>query len=153
MPPGFFLAPASRKLRPMWKTITLYAGILAVAAFALEWLQYKYVVRAYTPEVYIFLIAVAFTVLGIWAGRRLTERAPVAPFEKIIAALSSLGVTDREYEVLTLLATGCANKEIARQLDISPNTVKTHVTRLYEKLAVARRTQAVHKARELSLIP
>ena len=64
-----------------------------------------------------------------------------------------MGITEREYAVLELLATGQANKEIARELDVSPNTVKTHVSRLYEKLEVGRRTQAVQKARMLRLIP
>lgn len=137
----------------MRKTILLYGLALAVAAFALEWLQYKYVARAYAPEIYIFLIAGGFTALGIWAGRRLTARTAPGPFEKNGAALAALGVTDREYEVLTLLAAGCANKEIARRLDLSPNTVKTHLARLYEKLEVQRRTQAVQKARDLALIP
>lgn len=137
----------------MWKTIILYGAVLAIAAFALEWLEYRYVARAYATEIYIFLIAVGFTVLGVFAGRRLTERAPPGPFQKNSAALASLGVTDREYEVLSLLAEGCANKEIARRLDLSPNTVKTHIARLYEKLEVRRRTQAVHKARNLALIP
>jgi DNA-binding CsgD family transcriptional regulator len=137
----------------MRKTIIVYGLALAIAAFLLEWLQYKYVVRAYATEIYIFLIAVAFTALGVFAGRRLTERTPPGAFQKNVAALASLGVTDREYEVLTLLAEGCANKEIARRLDLSPNTVKTHIARLFEKLEAQRRTQAVQKARELALIP
>jgi len=137
----------------MGRTILVYGLSLAVAAFALEWLQYKYIARAYAAEIYIFLIAAAFTALGVFVGRRLTERAAPGPFEKNAAALSTLGVTDREYEVLTLLAAGCANKEIARRLDLSPNTVKTHLARLYEKLEVRRRTEAVHKARTLALIP
>ena len=137
----------------MRKTILLYGLALAIAAFALEWLQYRFVVHAHAAEIYLFLVAAAFTALGVWAGRRLTERTAPGPFEKNAAALAALGVTDREYEVLTLLAAGCANKEIARRLDLSPNTVKTHLARLYEKLEVQRRTQAVQKARELALIP
>lgn len=137
----------------MWKTILLYAALLAMTALALEWLQYRYVARAFAAEIYAFLNAVAVTVLGVWAGRRLTERTPPRPFQKNSAALASLGVTNREYEVLILLAEGCANKEIARRLDLSPNTVKTHVARLYEELEVRRRTQAVCKARDLALIP
>jgi DNA-binding CsgD family transcriptional regulator len=137
----------------MWKTVFLYAALLATAAFALEWLQYNYVARVFAPEIYVFLIAVGFTALGVWAGRRLTGGAPSGPFEKNVAALASLGVTGREYEVLTLLAEGCANKEIARRLSLSPNTIKTHVARIYEKLKVGRRTEAVRKARELALIP
>lgn len=143
----------SVNLRLMRKTILLYGIALAASAFALEWLQYKYVASAYAPEIYIFLIAAACTALGVFVGRRLMERAAPGPFEKNGAALAALGVTDREYEVLTLLAAGCANKEIARRLDLSPNTVKTHLARLYEKLEVQRRTQAVQKARDLALIP
>jgi DNA-binding CsgD family transcriptional regulator len=137
----------------MGRTILFYGAGLALAAFALDWLEYRYLTRVYATELYIVLIAAGFTGLGLWAGRRLTGAAAPAPFLRNDAALRSLGVTDREYEVLGLLAEGLANKEIARRLDLSPNTVKTHVSRLYEKLEVARRTQAVQKARELALIP
>jgi DNA-binding NarL/FixJ family response regulator len=137
----------------MWKTVLLYGAALASAAFALEWLEYRYLVRAAGPQVFVFLIALGFTALGVFVGRRLTDRNRPAPFERNAAALASLGVTDREYEVLTLIARGATNKEIARQLDVSPNTIKTHVARLYQKLEVARRTEAVQKARELALIP
>lgn len=137
----------------MAKTVAFYGLLIAVAAVALEWLEYKYVTRLFATEIYIALIAALFTALGVWAGRRLTARTATGPFEKNVAALAALGITDREYEVLTLLAEGCANKEIARRLDLSPNTVKTHLARLYEKLEAQRRTQAVQKARELALIP
>jgi ATP/maltotriose-dependent transcriptional regulator MalT len=69
-----------------------------------------------------------------------------------LQALGYLGVSDREYEVLTLLADGLSNREIAERLFVSPNTVKTHLAHLYEKLAVSRRTQAISKAKELRLI-
>lgn len=137
----------------MWRTILLYGLALGALAFALEWLQFGFVVRAQSAEIYLLAVAVAFTALGLWAGRRLSGRQSANPFEKNSAALSSLGVTDREYEVLTLLAEGLANKEIARRLALSLNTVKSHVARLYAKLGAQRRTQAVQKARELSLIP
>ncbi|NWG93190.1 MAG: response regulator transcription factor [Parvularculaceae bacterium] len=137
----------------MRKTILLYGAVIALAAIALEWLEYQYFTRVFATEFYIFLLALGFTVLGVWVGRRLTERQEPGRFEKNVAALAALGVTDREYDVLTLLAEGGTNKEIARRLDVSPNTVKTHTARLYEKLDVGRRTQAVQKARELRLIP
>jgi DNA-binding NarL/FixJ family response regulator len=60
---------------------------------------------------------------------------------------------DRELEVLLLLAAGKSNKEIARQLDVSPNTVKTHVTKLFGKLGARRRTEAILRARDLGVIP
>lgn len=57
------------------------------------------------------------------------------------------------YDVLRQLATGCSNKEIARQLEVSPDKVKTHVARLLEKLGAGRRTAAIRSAGELGLIP
>ncbi|MDZ7627509.1 MAG: response regulator transcription factor [Parvularculaceae bacterium] len=137
----------------MGRTILTYGAVLALAAFALEWLEYRYLTRLFATEIYVVAIAAGFTALGLWAGQRLTRQAPSSPFARNDAALRSLGVTDREYEVLTLLAEGCANKEIARRLEVSPNTIKSHVARLYEKLGAERRTQAVQKARELALIP
>ncbi|MEX0645262.1 MAG: response regulator transcription factor [Parvularculaceae bacterium] len=137
----------------MTRTIILYAIAIAIAATVLEWIEYKYVTRVFSTEIYVVLIAAGFTMLGVWAGRRLTAKPNAGPFEKNAAALAALGVTDREYEVLELLAAGHSNKEIARRLDVSPNTVKTHIGKLYDKLEVERRTQAVEKARSLALIP
>ena len=137
----------------MLKPILLYALALAAGAFVLQWLEYKYVAQAFAPELYIALIGIGFTGLGIWAGVRLTPKTVAAAFERNDAALKSLGLTEREVKVLELLAGGQANKEIARVLDISPNTVKTHVANLFLKLEAQRRTQAIQKARELRLIP
>jgi DNA-binding NarL/FixJ family response regulator len=137
----------------MARTVALYAFALAAGAFALEWLEYKYVTRAFATEIYIVLVALAFTGLGVWAGYRLTPKSVAAPFERNDAAAKSLGLTDRECQVLELLAAGHANKGIARTLDVSPNTVKTHIANLFQKLEVERRTQAIQKARELRLLP
>ena len=137
----------------MKRVVILYALGLAAGAFALQWLQYNYLVRAFSTEIYIGLIALAFAGLGVWAGMRLARRPASATFEKNTAAIASLGITLREQEVLGLLAAGKSNKEIADKLGISPNTVKTQVASLYQKLEVQRRTQAVQKARELALIP
>ena len=131
----------------------VYALLLAASAFALQWLQYNYIARVYTTEVYVGIVALGFLGLGLWAGTRLMPRRAAAGFERNDAALRSLGVTDREFAVLELLAAGQSNKEIARSLDISPNTVKSHVLHLFEKLEVQRRTQAIGKARELRLVP
>lgn len=137
----------------MKRTIALYASALALFAFILSWLEYKYVTRIFAGEIYLILIAVVCTALGAWAGWRLTQKSSSAPFEINKAALRSLGVTDREYETLGALAEGLTNKEIARRFGVSPNTVKTQIASLYEKLEVSRRTQAVQKARDLALIP
>ncbi len=132
--------------------ILSYALAMAGAAFALQWLEYRYVARAFSAEIYMVLIAAGFTALGVWAGHHLTRKTIQSKFTRNTAALASLGVTPREYEVLELLAAGQSNKEIARSLGVSPNTIKTHIGRLFEKLEVQRRTQAIHKAKTLALI-
>jgi DNA-binding CsgD family transcriptional regulator len=137
----------------MARTVILYAIALALAAAALEWLQYRYAARAFSTEIYIALLAAGFAALGLWVGRKLTPRPAGPGFQRNHAAIRSLGLTGRECEILDLLATGRSNKELARALGISPNTVKTHVARLYEKLEVQNRILAVEKARGLSLIP
>jgi DNA-binding NarL/FixJ family response regulator len=137
----------------MLRTVLIYGLALALGAVALQWLEYQIWARAHASEIYIALIAVAFMALGIWVGARLfrTQTQTVA-FEPNTRAQASLGITEREYEVLRLLAAGRSNKEIANQLNLSPNTVKTHIARLYEKLEAARRTQAILRARDLGLI-
>lgn len=132
--------------------VLLYGVAIAAGAFGLRWLEYLYAVRVFSTEIWIALIAFAFTVLGIWVGRRLTQPPAAEPFEPNEQALAYLGVSPRERQVLALLAEGLSNDEIAGRLFVSPNTVKTHLARLYDKLGVARRTQAVAKARELGLI-
>lgn len=137
----------------MIRTVVLYALALAIGAFALQWLEYQYFTRMFSTEIYIALIAAGFAALGVWAGIKLARRPAPETFVMNTAALASLGITRREQEVLALLAVGKSNKEIAQKLGISPNTVKTQVASLYQKLEVSRRTQAVQKARELALIP
>lgn len=136
-----------------WPLIVVYGSGLAAGAFALTWLEYRYTARQFAPELYIVLIALFFTGLGIWAGHRLTRRPAPAEFERNAAALASLGITPREFAVLEQIAAGGTNKHIARALGVSPNTVKTQVASLFSKLDVARRTEAVGKARQLRLIP
>jgi DNA-binding NarL/FixJ family response regulator len=134
------------------RTAVLYGIALATVAFLLEWLDYKHAVHAWSTEFYVGCIAVIFVALGIWVGNRLTAK-PREAFARNDAAIASLGISARECEVLEMLAAGHANKVIARRLDISPNTVKTHVARLFEKLEVASRTQAIKKARSLDILP
>jgi len=136
----------------MLRTILVYGALLAAGAFVLEWLQFRFVVRTHAIEVYVALVAAAFLGLGVWLGAKLFRRAPSAPFTPNARAQETLGISGRELEVLALLAAGQSNKEIARRLEVSPNTVKTHVTKLFAKLEVSRRTEAIQKARELGMI-
>jgi NarL family two-component system response regulator LiaR len=137
----------------MLRIVLIYGALLALGVFGLQWLEYRYLVRTYTTEVYVVLVALAFMGLGVWVGARLFRRARPAAFEPNTRAQAALGISGRELEVLALLASGRTNKEIARRLAVSPNTVKTHVAKLYGKLEVRRRTEAVLRARELGMIP
>jgi len=143
----------TRLARSTWGRVLIYAASLAVGAFLLQWLEYQYFIRAVSTELYIVFIAALFTALGAWVGTRLTRLPPPVDFVRNDAVLKTLGVTEREVTVLELLAAGDANKEIARKLDISPNTVKTHIASLFAKLEVQRRTQAIQKARALRILP
>ena len=137
---------------PVARTVLLYAIALALAATALQWVEYRYLAHSFSFEIYLALVAVAFLALGIWAARQLTPRPAPTRFEVNEAAIRSLGLTPRECQILERLASGQSNKELARALDISPNTVKTHVARLYAKLEVRNRVEAIEKARWLALI-
>jgi DNA-binding CsgD family transcriptional regulator len=126
--------------------------LLAAATLLLQWLEFRLLVISHATEIYIALVAMIFLGLGVWVGMRLFHRAPATPFEPNQAAQDTLGISARELEVLELLAAGRSNKEIAGRLDVSPNTVKTHLAKLYEKLEVKRRTEAILRARELGMI-
>jgi DNA-binding CsgD family transcriptional regulator len=136
----------------MLRTIFTYGVLLAVLAAGLQWLEFQYLVRTHATATYVVLIAVAFLCLGIWAGSKLFRRAPPGEFVANSRVQQTLGISDRELEVLGLLAAGHSNKEIARRLELSPNTVKTHVARLFEKLEAKRRTEAILRARELGML-
>lgn len=137
----------------MIRTVVIWAIALAGGAFALQQLQYAYLVRTFSREIYVTVVAVAFASLGVWLGWRLSPRVAGEPFARNAAALAALGLTRQEIRVLEALAAGRSNKEIARALGLSPNTVKTHLANLFGKLQVSRRAQAILRARELSLIP
>jgi len=136
----------------MLRTILIYGAFLALASLGLQWLQYRYLVRTYSTEVYVALVALAFLCLGVWAGAKLFRKARPAPFAPNKRVQETLRISERELEVLALLAAGRSNKEIARHLDVSPNTVKTHVAKLFAKLEVERRTEAILRARELGML-
>ena len=137
----------------MTRSILIYAAVLAAATFGLQWIEYRHFTKVFATEIYIVILVVGFLVLGIWVGRMLTPQVRSAQFSLNEAALNSLGITKREHAVLTELARGQSNKDIARVLNVSPNTVKSHVARLYEKLEVGQRVQAVQKAKDLQLVP
>lgn len=137
----------------MIRTVVISALILALGAFVLTWLDLQRMTRALAPEVHIGLIAAVFLSGGLWLGYRMATRRHGPRFVRNDAAVRSLGLTGQEMRVLSVLAAGGANKDIARALGLSPNTVKTHLANLFGKLGAATRTEAVTRARELELIP
>lgn len=136
-----------------WRQAALYGALLALAAALLQWLDYRWLARSHSFELYLLLVAIGFLALGLFVGARMLGR-PAAPRpDGNPQAQAALGISDREMAVLGELAAGHSNKEIARRLAVSPNTVKTHVARLFEKLGARRRTDAIARARDLGLLP
>ncbi len=137
----------------MWRRLIAYGALLAAGTVALQWLDYQRLARMHSGDIYLFLVAAGFLVLGVVLGVRVFAAPPPAPFDGNPKALESLGLSERELEVLRELAAGHSNKQIAARLHVSPNTVKTHVARVFEKLGARRRTEAIRRARELGIVP
>lgn len=160
------------------KTIFVYGISLAVLLLLLDWLKWKLIVLDHATEIYIGLIALIFTSLGVWFAWKLIApkvetvivekevyvtvplqpsqpQAPIATgsFTPNAKHLEKSGLSARELEVLQLMATGLSNQEIAEQMFVSLNTIKTHASNIFLKLDVKRRTQAVDQARKWGIIP
>ena len=130
-----------------WTHVALYAALLAGGTVLLQWLDYQRLVRSNAGLVWDGLLATGFLALGIWLGARLlAKRPPPIEGEGNPQAQAALGISARELAVLHEIAAGHSNKEIAARLHVSPNTVKTHVARLLEKLGAKRRTDALRRA-------
>ena len=82
---------------------------------------------------------------------KVIEKLALAGLEEPAPTLSG-PLTEREQEILTMLAAGWPNKRIAREVGISESTVKTHLANLMRKMQVGNRTEAVYKARKLGLV-
>src|SRR6202171_5215427 len=146
----------------MKKHILLYGLCGGVLIVLLRFVEYRFLVVEHSIEIYGGLIALLFAALGIWLGLKLTRNKETiivkevwvaAPFALNETRLRELGITRRELEILELIARGLSNREIAEKLFVSENTVKTHSSRLFDKLSAKRRTQAVQLGKELGLIP
>lgn len=145
--------------------LLLYGLALGGLSSLMAWSRYHFLVIDHVTELYVLLVAVIFVLVGVWVGVRwsappVVEKAafvdvsgPALSYSSDSELLDQLGISRRELDVLTQLARGCSNEEIANNLFVSTNTVKTHLSNLYVKLDVKRRTQAIDKARQLGLIP
>jgi two-component system, NarL family, response regulator LiaR len=148
----------------MKRHVLIYGLIGGLLIAVLKWTEYRFLVIEHSIEVYGGLTAVTFTVLGIWFGLKLTatkervvvKEVPVPagePFVPDQRKREDLGITRREFEILELIAEGMSNREIAGKLYVSENTVKTHSSRVLDKLGAKRRTQAVQLGKEFGLLP
>lgn len=145
--------------------IILYGILMAILVFILKWLQWKFLIVNNSIDIYIGLIAIFFTVLGVWMATQFirVKTKTVIVEKKVIvthsdkfkpddAELKNLNLSSREYEVLQLLAKGYSNADIAKKLFLSINTIKTHVSNLYQKVDVKSRTQVIEKAKRMKII-
>ena len=144
--------------------VLLYGIIGGILIAVLKYIEFRFLIAQHAFEIYGALIAVIFVSLGIWLGLKLTRKKEVLvvkevavpslqPFSLNEERLKDLGITRRELEILELMAQGMSNREIAEKLFVSENTVKTHSSRLFDKLSAKRRTQAVQIGKEMGLIP
>ncbi|MDX2184756.1 MAG: response regulator transcription factor [Gemmatimonadaceae bacterium] len=144
------------------RKIITFGAIAGLALVTLQVIEYRWLVLDHSLEIYGGIIAALFAAMGIWLGLTLTRKTvevrevlvPAPPtFVRDDAQVSALGLTPRELEILSLMAEGLSNREIAERAFVSENTVKTHAGRVLDKLGAARRTQAVQRARELRVVP
>ena len=148
----------------MKRVVLLYGLGGGALIAALRFIEYRFLVVEHSMELYGGFIAAIFAIVGIRLGLTLTKTKEVVvvrevpapadqPFSRNNAKVTELGITPRELEILEQIASGRSTREIAAALFVSENTVKTHASRLFDKLDVSRRTQAVHVGKRFGLIP
>ena len=148
----------------MKKNILIYGLVLGVLIAGLKFAEYSLILRNNSFEIYAGLIALLFTTVGIWAGSKFVKKKEVVIVKEVMVQapadfvvnennLKHFNISKRELDVLALMAQGLSNQEVADKLFVSLNTVKTHSSKLFEKLNVERRTQAVQEAKKLGLVP
>jgi two-component system, NarL family, response regulator LiaR len=147
----------------MKRHVLVYGLVGGILIALLKWTEYRFLVIEHSIEIYGGLIAGIFAALGIWLGLKLTRTGPKIvvkeipvpagqPFIPDERKREDLGITRRELEILELMAQGMSNREIGEKLYVSENTVKTHSSRIFDKLGARRRTQAVQLGKQLGLL-
>lgn len=143
------------QMKEHYKTILLFGFLLAILAVAIQFLQYNYFSGSLDQDIYTSIIAIIFTIVGIYIGvNSLKKRTDIPESTEAViqSKVKEMRLNEREYEILQLIAKGHSNQGIADQLFLALPTIKTHISNLYMKLGVRSRTQAIHKARVLKLL-
>ena len=139
----------------MFKTV-LWFGLIIIALLILFQLSNASLfIPSISADLVIGIGSVILIALGIYLGGnikkdKIIEVSPAVEIDE--AKITELGLSEREMEVLQLISTGLSNQEIGEKLFVSESTIKTHVSNLFVKLDVKRRTQAVTRAQELRII-
>lgn len=136
----------------MKRTILLFASLIVALLVLLQLGKYSLVMNASAAEWIMAVVALLFFGIGVVINRRTQKKETLNLGAADPDQLQNLGISNREYEVLLLVAKGCSNKEIADQLFVTESTIKTHVSNILVKLDAKRRTEALVRARELKLI-
>lgn len=136
----------------MKKTVIIYGLLLAVLVIVLKTIEYKWLIKDISWQITLFLIALLFTAMGIWLSKYLlVNKNNSKPFIQNTTAIVQLGLSKREIEVLKKLIEGASNQDIADQLFVSVNTVKTHLKNGFMKLEVNNRVQAINKLKAMDI--
>lgn len=137
----------------MRQTILIFSGIAVAIFLAFELSRYSLLGRPGNMELYIFLGAALLIITGMLLQRFRTPKsvAPEDPIDRTEAVKKS-GLSKQEYTVLTLLAEGLSNNEIAQRLFIQESTVKSHVSKILLKLQAKRRAEAIKIGRDMQII-
>lgn len=140
----------------------IYGLALALLLLVLKWLDWQFLIIDHSLALYLGVIAIFFTGIGIWMAFQMRPKVKEAIVEKEATisenqnvnknkVLNHLNLTERESEILELIIAGHSNAEIANALFLSVSTVKSHISNLYAKMDVKRRTQAIAKAKQLHI--
>lgn len=150
----------------MKQTIFIFGGISILMLLLFQLSNYSLIHQQLNLDIYITIFGLLFITIGLLLSRLFKPNTPRADNKALNNTLvpqkedknfsqvnfEETGLSEREYEILLLIAEGNSNFEIADKLFISENTVKTHVSKILTKLNAKRRTQAVQIARELEII-
>lgn len=137
------------------RSIVFGFGILIASLLVLFQLaKYSYPRTGLGTEIWIAVISLVFFGIGIFISRKYLPVIKKEPVNRELdpEQVNKLGLSRREYEILQLINDGLSNQQIAAKLFVSENTVKKHVSNLFLKLDVQRRTEAIKKAKELNII-